>query len=73
MKKYIKQTDKGRICSHPQVVKFWEWGGCALGGTMYHYTSVQLKDGTEYNFKAEEPVYHDSIEQCNNFLNKIPE
>jgi hypothetical protein len=70
---YIKQTDKGRICTHPQIEKYWEWGGCALGGEVYHYTSVKLKDGTEYNFKAEEPAYHDSIEQCNKFLNTIPE
>jgi hypothetical protein len=70
---YIKQTEQGRICTHPKVTKYYEWGGGALKGPIYHYSSIELMDGTKRDFKVEATVYHDAIEECNNFLNTIPE
>jgi hypothetical protein len=71
VKEYIKQTDKGLICSHPQVAKFWQWGGGPANGPFDHYVSISLSSGPDVEFKATETV--DAVEQCNNFLNTIPE
>lgn len=75
MKQYIEQTDSGKICNHPQVEKFWEWGGGSMtdpSNKVYHYTTVMFKDGTRCDFGPNElPI--DTDIQCNNFLNTIPE
>ncbi len=73
VKEYIKQTEKGRVCTHPKVEKYWEWGGGPVKGPMNHYSSIILIDGTKCEFKAEVPEYLNAIEMCNNFLNTIPE
>lgn len=73
MKQYIKQTEKGRICTHPKVTKFWEWGGGPASGPFMNNASIILEDGTECNFKCDANDAPDSIEQLNNFLNTLSE
>lgn len=73
VKEYIKETDKGRTCSHPRVAKYWEWGGGPAAGPFDHFVSVELTDGMQCEFKARADDYTDAIDQCNNFLNTIPE
>jgi hypothetical protein len=73
MKEYIKYTDNGLVCTHKQVTKMHQWGGGPANGPFYDYISLKMKDGQEHEFKALADKYHDSIEDCNKFLNTIPE
>jgi len=70
MKQYIEQTSEGIKCIHPKVKKVWQWGGGPVNGPFDDYLSIIMEDDTHCEFKSKETTH---VEQCNNFLNTIPE
>jgi hypothetical protein len=75
MKNYIDKVDNKTRCDHPQVIKFYEWGGCSMtdaSNKIYHYATIILKDGTRRDFGPNED-HEVSYYDCNTFLNQIGE
>jgi hypothetical protein len=73
VKEYIKYKGFDLTCTHPKVKKVHQFGGGPANGPFYHYVAIKMEDGSDKEFKASGDNVTDAIEQCNNFLNTIPE
>lgn len=76
MKKYIERTDKGIECNHPQVQRFWLWGGGGRNEYVFfnvtaHATAI-FNNGEVKQFDSKNNG-EDLIDKANEYLNTIPE
>lgn len=74
MKQYIERNDMVLTCNHPAVEKFWQYGGMMAqpNSPIYEYVGIVLKNGERKEFGGDQQ-FIDTMIQCNNFLNTIPE
>jgi hypothetical protein len=75
MKDYIVRTENGVSCTHPQVEKFFEWGG-VMGieklGPISHNATIILKDESRHDFGGTQEI-EKTMTECKEFLNALPE
>lgn len=72
---YIVKTDGDIKCTHPQVDKFWIFGGSSVNPNdmvFHNYVSIILKNGERYEFgdDSKEDI-NLAFEKCEQFLNSI--
>lgn len=83
--KYIEEKEvlvMKRVCTHPKVKKFWEYGGMSsfeVGSKAVHTACVLFYDGTLREFsivydsnEKDRDIDKEVVNQVEEYLNSIP-